>query len=266
MRRFGVVAVLLTAVWALAMPGVAAATVTPKTALTYGDSITWESNWETVHQFAGKTGWTFHLHAYPGTAVCDWLPWLADDLATFAPSVVGIETAGNWFRPCMIDANGNLPALGSPAFLAKYQANLATFFATVTATGAKVVFIQSPPMLDSTRNAAITRLNVIARSLAANYHGVSIATGPRNAVSASGKYVAVKPCLTIELTNPSCGQAGPGLIDIRTIVGIQTGLHFCPDGLQAGYPYPCDVYSSGEYRFGRALANTLVAPPPPILI
>ena len=72
---------------------------------------------------------------------------------------------------------------------------------------------------------------------------------------------AAKACFASESAAMGCSN---GQIAIRTVTGIQTGIHFCPDGLQNGYPYSCDMYSSGEYRFGRAIAQMLVTPPAPL--
>ena len=242
-----------------------ASAVTPKTALIYGDSLTWESSPDAKKLFDAKSGWTAYFHPFPATAPCQWNNWLPQDLATYSPSVVSITTAGNAYSsafPCMVDPNGNPLTIGSDAYYAKYTADLNTFFATVTATGAKVVFFKAPPMLDATRNAAVIKIANIATQLAANYHGVSIAGNIRNALAKNGKYTAYKPCLTTESTQPDCVN---GVIPIRTIVGSQTGLHLCPGGLPTVYPYFCPTYSSGEYRFAKALVNTTVNPPAPIL-
>lgn len=262
-----VAAILLTALVLSAsifssLPKVSA-TTTPKTALIYGDSLTWESQWQIRTYFATKTGWTNVIHGFPGTAVCDWIPTLSQDLATYHPSIVGIETAGNYTRPCMLDANGNQLAWGSDAFYAKYKADLDTFFATVTATGAKLVFMTAPPMLDPSWNTSIIGLQKVATQLAAAYPGVSVSAGPRNAVSATGVYQAYKPCLTTETAAMGC-DVSTGQIPIRTISGIQTGVHLCPTGLTDTFPFACATYSSGEYRFGRAEASTVVTPPAPI--
>src|SRR5690349_25003993 len=84
-----------------------AAVVKPKVALVYGDSIAFESSWAMSQRFAEKTGWTYQPHMYPGFAACDFLGWLPADLAAYHPTVVAIETAGNFTRPCMLDANGD---------------------------------------------------------------------------------------------------------------------------------------------------------------
>ena len=264
------------AVWLVAMgslavaPGAAHADPVPKSALIYGDSLTFESQWQVRNQFATKTGWVPHQHEFPGFALCDFLAWLPDDLATYHPSVVAVETAGNYTRPCMTDANGNRLDPNGAAYLARYRADIHAFFRTVTDTGATVVWITAPPMLDAAWNARIIKLAAIAKEVAASYPGVSVSNVARNAVSKSGAYTATRSCLSTEQAAQGCGLPGPGLIAVRTVSGTQTGVHFCPAGLDLSYPYLClptngTSYSSGEYRWGVAVANTIVAPPAPVL-
>jgi hypothetical protein len=131
----------------------------------------------------------------------------------------------------------------------------------VSATGAKMVFVDDPPFAWAPRDAAVGQIIEIATELAGEYHGVSIVKTARNALSKSGKYTAYKPCLTIETAAMGCSN---GLIAVRTTSGIQTGLHLCPPGLPATFPWYCPVYSSGEYRFGRAIAAAAAHPPKPI--
>jgi len=184
--------------------------------------------------------------------------------------VVAVESAGNYTRPCMLDANGNQLDPTSDAFFAKYRADMHTFFKTVTDTGATVLWVDAPPMLNTEWDSRILKSEAVAKEVAASYPGVSVSTVPRNQVSNAGKYTATKPCLRTETVAQGCGLPGPGLIWIRTVVGTQTGIHFCPGGLEAAIPYPCaptngTTYASGEYRWGTAVADTTVKPPPAIL-
>jgi hypothetical protein len=164
----------------------------------------------------------------------------------------------------MLDSNGNPLAKDSQAYFDKYTADLGTFFSQVTATGARLLFVKGIPMKNTTWNNAVTQLNAIGTTLAGQYHNVSVTANPRNAVSASGKYVDYKNCLTNEISAGLCGADGK--IAVRTLSGTQAGIHLCPSGLSAGYPYACpDAYSSGEYRFGKTLTNVIVSPPAPVL-
>lgn len=235
-----------------------AGAVTPKTALMFGDSLTSESRFVITTRLTARR-WTGTVHSFASTAPCDWNGWLAADLARYQPAMIGILTAGN------SQGSGCMTApLGSDAYYAQYAADLEQFVATAVASGARVVYFNSPPFLDPARNAAVIRINAIAKSLAGRYHGVSIANGVRAAVGGSGgKYVQTKPCLTTEKALPGCVG---GSISVRTEPGyVDYGLHLCPTGLPAGSNSICSTYSSGEFRFGRAVANQLVTPPKPLL-
>lgn len=262
--KYTVLSVLIVGVTVAATTIKPAQALIAKKALVYGDSITWESRYATSDQFKLKKGWTYVNKSYPGTAPCDWLVNLQQDLATHQPSIVAIETEGNNTRPCMLDANSNTLPKDSQAYFDKYTADLSNFFSQVTATGAKLLFVKGIPMKDTTWNNAVTKLNTIGTNLAGQYRGVSVTASPRNAVSAGGKYIDFKTCLAAEVSAGYCGANGK--IAIRTQTGSQTGIHLCVSGLNAGYPYNCpDVYSSGEYRFGKTLTNVIVSPPKPVL-
>src|SRR4051812_33503822 len=101
--------VCLLAVAMSAMDAVAARATAPPpgSALVYGDSLTYESRSWVAQEFAKKSGWVQHQHEFPGLALCDFLAWLPTDLAAYHPSVVAVEAAGNYTRPCMLDTNGN---------------------------------------------------------------------------------------------------------------------------------------------------------------
>ena len=244
-----VLLVVIAAAAVLAVSGrVASATVTPKSALIYGDSLTYESRAWVTQEFATKAGWVQHPHQFPGFALCDFQAWLPADLAAYHPSVVAVESAGNTTRPCMLDANGNQLDPTSDAFFAKYHADMHAFFKAVTDTGATVLWVDAPPMLNTEWDSRILKLEAVAKEVAASYPGVSVSTVPRNQVSNAGKYTATKPCLRTETVAQGCGLPGPGLIWIRTVVGIQTGIHFCPGGLEAGVPYPCDADEGNDLR------------------
>jgi hypothetical protein len=254
--------VAFTALFAL-LPVKHADSLTPKTALIYGDSLTYESSWAISQQFATKNGWTHAVRSFPSTAPCDWLSWLTNDLATYQPSVVSLSTAGGAYTACMKDTNGNQMVPGSQAYYDKYSSDLAQFFSQVTATGAKVVFMKAPPMLDAAANERMNQISNIATQLAGQYHGVSISSVPRNAVSNSGKYTQTKPCLASETAALGCQPDGK--IAIRNT----DGLHFCPTTYTTSSSYPfwwcSSSYSSGAYRWGRAIANTTANPPAPVL-
>ena len=127
-------------------------------------------------------------------------------------------------------------------------------FATATAAGAKVVFFDAPPMLDPARNIAVSEIPAMAQALAANYPAVTISTDVATALSSDGAYTQTMPCLASEGAAEGCLQHS---ITIRTTVGPQAGLHLCPAGLESDFPWPCPTYSSGEFRFAKAVVTGL---------
>lgn len=269
-RRSLAVAIISVSVTVLSFaPASPASATTPKTALIYGDSLTYESRFQIASRFALKTGWIPHVHAFGGLAPCNWASWVDADLAAYQPSIVGMLTAGNSGglsgigSSCMVDGNGVPLAMGSGAYYAKYQTDLATILAKVTATGARVVFFAAPPFSDPVRTTITKQLTVIATNLAYQYHGVSISSTVRSALGLA--YTDTKPCLATETPEMGCNVT-TGRIPIRTLPGhVDSGLHLCPAGLVAGTAGVCSTYSSGEFRFARAEVNALVAPPPPKL-
>jgi hypothetical protein len=234
-----------------------AAALPPGTALVYGDSLTMESRYEIAGLALKKKGWNFVNRSYGGTGPCDWIQWLPADLAQWHPSVVAISTAGNAGQTaCM---NGTV--IGSPDYLDKYRQHLDTFFAMVTATGARVVFFSAPPFADPARDAAARALNKIALELAYKYRGVSVSGTIRSAFGGN-KYTPYKKCLGTETAAQGCVN---GLIPIRTVPpALDAGLHLCPTGLLGtAVIATCPEYSSGEVRWGRIIVNGVVSPPKP---
>jgi hypothetical protein len=200
---------------------------------------------------------------FPGLAVCDWLPKLKSDLNTYHPAVVLMAFAGDSATQCMMDRHGKPLVPGSSAYLARYRADINAFFEKVTATGAEVVFVEYPPLRDPGSNAALTEIIAIAKTLAGHYQGVSIATTVRSQLSQSGRYIGYAPCLHTESVQMGCTH---GHIAIRTNVsGPGSGIHLCPVVPPNVFPWRCPIYSSGEYRFGTAIAATAMDPPRPIV-
>lgn len=230
----------------------------PKVALIYGDSLVWESTWAVAA--TASTKWAIDVHATAGTAPCDWLTELPNDLSATHPAVVAIAFSGNSYTPCMTDSQGVQLVVGSAAYFAAYQSALNLMFSEATTEGAQVVFVEDPPMPFPSNNAALTQIITIGTALAGQYRGVSVATSARRALSKGGGWVGYKPCLKDE--TPAMGCVGKQ-IPIRTQGGLAPGLHLCPTELPL--PNPCPEYSSGEERFGTALAKLAMHPPKPVV-
>jgi hypothetical protein len=246
---------------ALARPVTVGAATPPGRVLILGDSLTWESRVQIADQMATRhRSWAVSVVAFGGTAPCDWLPWLKASIATFHPTEVAFLTAGNQ-GPTACSSQ----PMGSEAYIAQYRADIEALYATATASGARVVFFMPPPFYDPVRDAAARLVAGWATNLAYQYPGVSIANQVRSAFG-SNKFVSVKPCLTTETAVMGCDPI-THTIPIRTIwPHLDMGLHLCPSGL-FGLPVNgvCPSYSSGEYRFARAIAAGVANPPAPKL-
>src|SRR3989344_4367755 len=135
-----------------------------------------------------------------------------------------------------------------------------SFFSKVTATGAKVVFIKTPP--EATANGKLIQdtLTQIATEEAGKFHGVSISNAGKSALGGN-TWKATMKCLAIE--TPAMGCQADGKIPVRS----PDKLHFCPIGYvdDTDWYSGCDVYSSGAYRYGKATVSTTINPPAPIL-
>ena len=155
-------------------------------ALVYGDSLTWEST-AYISSYGKPTNLRFVEHDLVGSSPCVWARWLPADLAQYRPAIITIESAANGYQAhfdsCVTDSRGDPTPDGSAAFFAVYTASLRSMFSAAADAGVKIVFYEGPPMLNPTRNADVNRITQIARSLAAHYPGVTIASGPRLAVS-----------------------------------------------------------------------------------
>jgi hypothetical protein len=220
-------------------------------ALVIGDSLVLESAVPLQRQVERHDGWAASVHAYGGSAPCDWISWLPDDLASFHPTIVGISTVGNWYpSACMTGIAPN-----SPEFWAKYRADLSTLIGLVKEAGAHVVLFTPPPMRGATRNAISKQMVVELEALAAKHH-VAVANGTRT-VLGGATYMPVQPCRPDETATMGCHD---GTIAVRTQPPApDAGLHLCPTGLLLATDFRCASYSSGEVRFAEAVTRALLS-------
>jgi hypothetical protein len=245
-----------------------AATPPPGVALVYGNTLTWESQ-KAIAAFAGsRPGWSIQHRSFPNTGPCTWGAWLPADLATYHPTLIAIAPMTNppdASNPtCGVDGAGAPLALGSAAYFDGFATALRTMFSTAADAGVRVLYFASPPVRDVNRNAVLLRQNEIAQATAASYPGISYSSAARSSLATNNRYVDYKKCLSGETAAQGCGT--DGLIAIRTLSApVQAGNHLCAAGLPDTFPWFCAAYSSGEVRFAKALVDTIVNPPAPIL-
>ncbi len=217
--------------------------VPPRVAF-YGDSLGMQAGQEFT-ALAQAAGGSAYFRAYPGTAVCDWLPSMPADDAAFHPTAVVIEFAGNDYTPCV----ANDP-IGSPQYYAAYRADTQAAIDLFRADGAEVYLVGLPYDESSSLNLNIAALNQLYASLAAVNTGVDYVDAGQ-AVMAYGAFTWTLPCLPGE---PCTGPSG------TNVVRSPDGVHFCPSGTVTVVDYfaECSVYSSGAFRFASAMLSPVL--------
>jgi len=247
------------------MPSAFAATGKKPVVLIYGDSLVWEST-KFIKTGINSGDWTRHVFAVPTTAPCDWLQRLPADIAKYHPVEITLVTEGNSATACMDDAHGVPLAYNSPDYLAKYRSDLSQFFSIARET--PIEFLEGAPIGDNANwNAAVTSVYGIAQDLSSSDLNVTTSNAANRSVSNNGAYAQTLSCLPKELTAKKDGCTN-GQIDVRTSTGPQAGVHLCPIGITYPGTHPCatnsngkwtKVYSSGEVRYGAAIAAATVS-------
>jgi hypothetical protein len=184
---------------------------------------------------------------YGGASICTWLNIMGQDAATFRPEAVVLEFVGDSFSPCM---NGVQPF--TAAFYAKYQADAEAAIGIFARTGAHVYIAGYPIMLTTESNPLWDHLNQVLAGVAAASPDASFMDAGA-AVENNGAFTFSLPCLYFELC---ANQPGPG----QNLVRDPAGTHFCPtnQGTVTGLYWYCDVWSSGAFRYGAAMASGVI--------
>jgi hypothetical protein len=254
-HRVDTIAVL--AWWVLAFLAVIAAlsfsvtsvagAATTQRALVYGDSLSYEASTSIVN--AMGPSWNTTVSAVPGQSICNIRAALEHDLATEHPQRVTIQSHGNPFGSCM---SSDERVLGSTAYLVRFWIDIDAMFVEAKAAGAQVTYVVDPPEQAADVRDNQTWLTLIA-VYETNLRGARVAWGPQASLGGA-QWKATQPCLASE--TPEMGCSG-GRIPIRA----GDAIHFCvlyPDDLShlmGTYGPGCPTYSSGAYRFGRAIAT-----------
>jgi hypothetical protein len=190
---------------------------------------------------------------FGGTATCDWLSDMRRDARTRPPRAVVMEFTGNTFTPCMRSC---VPE--SSSALGRYCSDMSEAIGIFLAVGAHVYLEGTPidyrqwvghdPHWDD--------LDQAFAKLARAYPGRVTYVDAGTAVEGRHQaFVWSLPCLVFE----PC--TGPTVAGVRNdIVRSPDGVHFCPDqnGNAIGQVVPCDVYSSGAFRFAMAMAGPVI--------
>ncbi len=224
--------------------------------LLYGDSLAWEAQDHFVGAFAGRPGVRVVPQTFPGTAICDFLDSMRRDALRLQPGAVVVEFSGNAFTSCMKDAAGQ--PLSGQAYEDRYRADAEAVVGIFGPIGAHVWFAGAPiPRPDGGRHFNGGRLNAMYREIASERPGVVEFTDAGAAVLDQGRWTATLPCRADEPCRGGTDAAG------RPVNGVRApdGDHFCPasDAAKARVGGACPVWSSGAFRYGRAMAAPVLA-------
>lgn len=182
----------------------------------------------------------FASYVFGGTAPCD---WLTTDLQLTADSVLVISFIGNSGTACMADGAGGF--LQGQAILDKYRTDVSALIELARSAGARVLLVGQPPRIDSAQsNEVVGGLNAIYTELVTG-EGIAFVDAGAVIENPDGTYAALLPCLPNE---PLCDASG------SNAVRSDDGLHLCPG---PAAPPPCQVYSSGAFRFAEAIADAI---------
>ena len=218
----------------------------------YGDSLAWESQDHFVAAVTLGTDATAIGRSFGGTALCDYLHIMREDAATLRPAAVVLEFSGNRFTTCMHHANGE--GMGDGDAFLKYLDDARTAVRIFASVGTHVYLAGAPvsrPVPGSFQRGRA--LNVLYSWLAfLSPPGTVTYIDAGTAVQFGSDYTDELPCLPEE---PCADPEG------TSVVRSWDGVHLCPgdDSHRDRATARCLVWSSGAYRYGRAMAAPVIA-------
>jgi hypothetical protein len=197
------------------------------TVYVFGDSLVSQATTYLQDQLR-HDGFTPHVASLSGAATCDLSKAVGDDKQRFDPDVAVMSFSGNALGPCMRDAQGRM--LTGDAYLAKYRADTERMLRRF---GDDVPFYLVGAPISGGGDDRVYRLYQEIARKHPNTHFVD-----------GGKCLRGEPC------------TGPVVDGVRTnVVRSPDHAHFCP--IDPGFGKPCPQYSSGAYRFARAIAEAV---------
>ncbi len=217
----------------------------------FGDSLAWEAQpyYAKLLEAAKETAHTYD--SYGGTAICDWFTQMRDVEARYHPGAVELEFSGNSLTPCMGGRQ-----LYSTSYYEKYRADTQEAIKIFAPGGAHVYLIGAPITRQQQSVSGWQRLNLQYKEIAdADPSRVTYIDAGTVVEGSDHTYTDTLPCLTDE---PCTGPVVNGVAS--NIVRSTDGTHFCPsaEGDKEGVIGGCTVYSSGAYRFAKAMVEALV--------
>lgn len=235
---------------ASASPSATVATATPAAAtegpqelphvIIYGDSLVTQAG-PYLEIVSHALGLEVEPRAIGGTAPCDFVPRIQEDVAAKRVDLAVWAFSGNSVGSCMVGADGK--PVGGQELFDRYRDD--TEQAIEAAETADVPFILASPPAPHLPGDVWEQLDTVYRQLAASHPRVQYADAGV-AISPEGKFVDTQRCLPFELRIPQAREAcdaANGMITVRGSDG-----HFCPVSTTAG-TLECTTYSSGAMRY-----------------
>lgn len=205
----------------------------------YGDSLTWEAEgW--IRTWGQARGYDVVVHSRFGGAPCSFYGQMRADRGRQGTHAVIVAFSGNpaYMSPCV-----------GPDTVGSHARQLREVAGIWSGSGARVVWAATPRLPAQVSEDVQDAMRAEARRL-----GLGVADSGRY-VTPNRTWAQVLPCLPGERCPGH--QINPAVASGRNIVRANDGVHFCPGGGR-GFD-PCPYYSSGAWRFARALAEAIPA-------
>jgi uncharacterized protein YejL (UPF0352 family) len=189
-------------------------------------------------------------HAWPGTAICDWLSVMANDAVTIHPVAVTLTFVGNHTTSCMATS----AKAGTKAIAQQYHDDLTTAINTFLKAGTKYVFVYAsptaPPGLENyasvirdAERQAVSQINL------ANVKWINAGDAVNDPTT--GGYTLTRNCVSYEITHHLC--SGPVINGQRTnYVRVKNDLHFCI------WPWPKGYFCAGSWRYANSEVTAIM--------
>ena len=206
----------------------------------YGDSLSTQA--EPYIQIVSRAlGLHVEVRALGGTAPCDFVDRLDEDIAAKRLDLAVWAFSGNSIGSCMLGPDGK--PLTAQALFDKYHDD--TERAIDAAEKAGVLFVLASPPAPHLPGDVWEQLDSVYRWLAAAHPRIQYADAGV-AISPDGQFVDTQRCLPFEQRIPQAREAcdaANGTIAVRGSDG-----HFCPVPTTTG-SLECAMYSSGAMRY-----------------
>ena len=210
-------------------------------------------------QVSGKV--TLTVHAFGGTAICDWLPDMRKELSSsdptaFHPQVAVLAFNGDTGTPCMSDLAGN--QLLGQTLVQKYLDDSAKAVDLFTRAKVPVYFVTDP--LDSVTNFVyvdFTQIGQLFEQMPKRHPAGGLVRwiDAASPLELDGHFTFTLPCQPWE----TCTGTWPD--GTKTVVVRQAdGMHFCPvtqllDASGHGY---CPTTMPGATRYAMAISEPVL--------